>query len=757
MSLQPSDISNSPKKSELGIRLLFLLVFVLLGVYLRAKAMSAPIYPFMYRFDILPHLNSSFFDLILSEHHRTIQIYRNAFSILFINGFGLNDYTPRIFSVVVAFCTFWFMYRFTKHYIGPNEAVISVLLIGVSYSSLHGVMRPQYGGFYMFASVWTVWALFKAYETGRKSYWWIFVLANFLNITNCIIAFVFTPALIGLAFLFWSFKDFFGNDLLERNQRNKKMRSFIVCFVISIILSLTLYAARSLNIPLRAFNLIFYQQVEKELASDDVDQFDRSNSYAKILKKLTYEFFVALNYEYRDYVPAKEIKEELNSRLWIYPSFFLLGLVVLFRKKRPFFWCFIAIFSLPIITSVFGLKMGEGRYLWGVLPFYLIVVACGATYLFSFLNRWVSNKFLNQILTFGSVFLIFSWFVHPSPIWSDQLKDGMFQMNGSRSTSQYLKEHIGPDDVILNVTDSADLVIDGLVFSDFQLYFKQFFQNHKMSHLCERKGRIGVWAILKEPIKLEKGFPFFFPKGYFPQLVKHYNHFAIYYGQMEMSESNGLELRAEFSTPFWSFMKARCLQRKVKFEEAESYYKWMIGKGLNIHRALYNLSLMYSFVNIDFAIQSLQKAIELLETPTAVPVGAKTEQINIVFNTEKSLATLKEKGTGPRFFIVKKEGIAYKKWFLEDIIRKYPNYYSEYYISMGKLLYVKYVRSKDSSWLKGASFYFSKGFQLNPNYDQKNKILKLLETKSLKLDPKFLVFRVQHLKGVSEEFPRVFY
>jgi hypothetical protein len=758
MSLQPSDFPNPPRKNELGVRLLFLLVFIFLGVYLRAKTMSAPIYPFMYRFDILPHLNSSFFDLILSEHHRTIQIYRNAFSVLFINWFGVNDYTPRIFSVIVAFCTFWLMYRFTKRYIGTNEAVISVLLIGVSYSSIHHTIRPQYGGFYVFASLWTVWALFKAYETGKKSYWWMFVVANFLNVTNCILAFIFIPALLGLAFLFWKFQKFFWGEVVEENKINLKLKSFLVCLTLSIILSLALYAVRGLNMPFQAFNLVVQQKVEKELANDDAAHVHLSKSYAKAFNQLIYQVFVTLNYEYLDYVPAKGLKEELKSRFWIYPSFFILGLIALFHKKRQLFWCFIAIFGLPMTASILGLKLGEGRYLYCVFPFFLMTVAAGSVYLFSFLTRWIRAKSLNQALTFTSAFLIFSCFAHPAAVWSDRLQDGMFHMEGVRAVSQYLKKHIESQDVILNVTDSADLVDDQLQFSNFELYFKPFLKDHQMSFLCQRTGSIGIWAILKEPLKLGQGFPFYFPKGYFPQLVKRHTHFAVYYGKIEMSKSEGLRPQVEFSTPFWAFMKARCLQQEKRFQEAEAYYQWMIRQELNEHRSLYNLGLMHSFFNIDLAIVFLKKAIKIIEEPTVVPEDAKEGQVQIIYEiTDRKLAATKVSETGIRFFTVEKNGVIHKKWFLEDTIQKYSKYYVEYYLSLGKLFYVKYSRTKDLKWFDEAAFYFSKGLQLHPKHDQKERILGFLESKSLALDPKLLTLRVHHLKGVSDEFPPVFY
>ncbi len=550
MPLQPTIPPTSPQKHKLRIHLFFLTIFILIGVYLRAKTLAAPIYPFMYRFDILPHLDSSFLDLLLSEYHRTIQIYRNAFSALFIQWFGLNNYTPRIFSTIVSFCTFGLMYKFAKRYIGTTEAVLSILLIGVSYASLHHTIRPQYGGFYIFASLWTVWALFRAYETGKKFYWWSFLAANFLNVTNCIIAYIFIPALIGLAFLFWKYRILFWGNTHSENKKNLNLKSFIICLVASIVLSLALYSVRGFNIPLRAYNLAFQQKVEKELANDDIVHIHQSKSYVSAFNQLIYEVFVKLNYEYKDYVPAPGISEKIKSRLWIYPSFFILGLAALFHKKRPLFWCFLAIFVLPILAIVLGSKLGEGRYLFGIFPFFLMTVAAGFVYLFSLLGYWMPTKILNQTLTLTSGFLIFSWFAHPAPVWSDRLQDEMFHMQGARAASQYLKKHVGPQDIILNVTDSADLINEQLHFSNFELYFKSFLETHRMSNLCQRKGRVGIWVILKKPLELGQGFPFYFPKGYFPQLVKSYTHFSIYYGKINISERRGMKPQIEFSTPF---------------------------------------------------------------------------------------------------------------------------------------------------------------------------------------------------------------
>ncbi len=205
-------------------------------------------------------------------------------------------------------------------------------------------------------------------------------------------------------------------------------------------------------------------------------------------------------------------------------------------------------------------------------------------------------------------------------------------------------------------------------------------------------------------------------------------------------------------------MKARCFQSERKFQEAEIYYQWMIQQGLNVHRALYNLGLMHSFFNIDLAASFLQKAIEIIETPTKIPQNAIKERVQIVYElTDKKLAATKTTGKGLRSFRVEKNGITYRQWYLEDTVRKFSIYYIEYYLSLGKIFYVKYSRTRDPQWFEKAAFYFSKGLELHPNHYQKEKILELLESKSLTLDQKFLTFKVHHLKGVADEFPPVFY
>ena len=107
--------NKSTIKDHGSIFYLFLFLFVGFGLFLRIKALNASFNPWNYLYDVLPHLESSPLEVLLSDHHRKINIYRNLISNFLYQYFGISEITHRVFSITVSLLTFLVIFRFTRN------------------------------------------------------------------------------------------------------------------------------------------------------------------------------------------------------------------------------------------------------------------------------------------------------------------------------------------------------------------------------------------------------------------------------------------------------------------------------------------------------------------------------------------------------------------------------------------------------------------------------------------------------------------
>ena len=156
-------------------------------------------------------------------------------------------------------------------------------------------------------------------------------------------------------------------------------------------------------------------------------------------------------------------------------------------------------------------KIFVARFLAFIIPFQLITITLGFVYLCSCLHVLKRLKTFETPIILILAFSLFAGWLHPQPLWSSRYHDEMFGMYGIRTIADHLKENIRSNDVILNLTEQVRLE-GNFSFLENQFYLKQFFSKHHLERLLERTGQVGIWVILREPIKNEKLFRFEFPE-----------------------------------------------------------------------------------------------------------------------------------------------------------------------------------------------------------------------------------------------------
>ena len=239
-----------------NIQWFFLANFIFIGSYLKYEILNASISPHHYNKNIIPHFGKSPWEILFSDYHSYIQIYRNSFSGFLYNLFGFNHLTYRIFPLVVSLLTLIYLYAFVvKEIRNYQVAILTVLLFSISHYSLLSILVPYYGGFYMLASFMTFICLWKALHGGGLWSWIGFGVWNFLNVTNIPLGgFFVVPVMVVGGWYFyqqWSKEKIFTEEIKD------KEKYFAISLAISTAMIVLLYHVRGLNILGEIFNAIF--------------------------------------------------------------------------------------------------------------------------------------------------------------------------------------------------------------------------------------------------------------------------------------------------------------------------------------------------------------------------------------------------------------------------------------------------------------------------------------------------------------------
>ena len=734
-------------KNKNGSRLvfyIFLFLFFGTAIFARWNIIQSPIIQLKYDIYVKPHLQSSTSEILLSRHHRQIQIYKNVFSNILYKKFGTNEITFRAFSTIVSVLTLIFIFLYTQKSIGRIEALVAVLLFGVSYYSFITIKNPYYGGFYMLGSFLSFYFLFKGLEENKHIHWLFMGVFSFLSITNVFLAGIALPVLFVVTVIFiyrgWKLQTFSIFELKSRCYR------FLIYLSVSTIAVLCLYQVRGLDLIGSVLDIIVNHEVNPKINADNLEVED---TFYSGFFRLLYTVFVTFNFEHGD---GSDSILGIAQGPWIYCFLFLVGLWSLYQSRRELFWSYIGIFITPIFISGMILRISEARFLSLIHPFYLITVALGFIYLFHWLKNFFESEPTRNGVVLLCAYLVFVGLVHPKPLWGSAIYDELFKTKGIRAFRDYLKTHLKENDVLFNASKITELRAeygDALGLATYQFYLHHFYSKHKLELLPLRTGKTGLWLILKEPLKNENLVPFYFPGTYSPKIVKKVKGLYLYYGEIDIPEKRNIKNDVQFTTPFWSLLTGYVFQKNMEFDPANSYYELAIKHGFNLDRVYYNLA----FLNLDrmnVALDYMEKAIEILETPTSFPHNQELISWQTYGEDKRGLPDISKKLKGIRFFYSEKNGSKYKKWLIEDFLKYKPSFYAVYYLNAIAFARTLYLKTADENYLKKIKSLYKRGSKLANGpllnlMQNAAKTTKGLNFRNIPLD----------LRGINELYPPI--
>ncbi len=747
---------SSPPKPSLNY--IFLFIFTGIGVYIRYLLLESPITPYALTYKIKPNIDLGPLEIIFSKFHPELAHWRIIVSNYIYKLFGLSEITYRIFPFAISLATLYLIYKFTKQRIGENEAIISVLLFGVSYYSFWSIIWPHFPAFYFFASFLTLHFLWLGVEkkTGH-TYWILFSFINFLNITNVILPFLFLPAvfLAGI-WLIWA-----NHNSTSKALTFSHYKKFFGYFFTSIAFALLFYQLKGLNIIRNAYELIINGKfIDPILAPIPGQEYFESNS-SRLEKLITLgkKVFLTLNFY------AGDMGVHGNAGAYVcFLGLFLLGQYRLFKNHRSVFIVFSIIIYPPIFLLSLGMNLAEERFLGFILPFYLISIAVGFCFLFSKILFFKASKNTKHATVFLSAFLLFTYSVHKKPVWSQNFLDNVFQTKGIATISQFLEKNLEKNDIILNVTKITELrgeLGDALNLSSYEFYLEKFLDTNRLSLLSGKSGEVGIWLILQNPLNNKTGYsPFYFPPRFEPKLIKSSKGIFLYFDKINLPNLADPKNESFIKTPFWSFVTALYFHNQGNYTVAERYYQKMIKFGFNEERAYYNLGLISSKTNAEQGLNLFLKALQVLERPTVIP--QKTEILSFLprkTTSEGMIANTKDiKDSQPLKYYWQSIGQTKRKvWLKETLIPRSIEIYSQFYFTPAILSYIIFDLVRDESFFQLAKDLFTKGLRLNPYSLKAPFIKKLLIEKNRKISYKdqFEGISPLNLLGIHEHFPPI--
>ncbi len=558
----------------------------------------------------------------------------------------------------------------------------------------------------MFGSFLSFYYLFKGLEENKIMHWCLFGGFSFLNFTNVLLGGMTLPVLFLVAIIYffrkWKLIKFSISELKSR------ALCFLLFFGISTLAGLCLYHLRGLNLLGAFWDIAVTHEVDPKVNADNLVM---EKSFHSGLLRLLYTVFVTFNFEHGD---GSNSIIGIPEGPWIYFVFFLLGVWRLFHSHREVFWDFTAIFLMPILISGVILRISEARFLAFIHPFYLITVAIGFIYCFKYLVKLLSSEPIREGVILSLAFLLFVWGTHPKPLWGYSVYDELFETKNVREFRDYFRAHLKENDIIFNITDTTELraeIGDALNLISYNFYLKEFKENHRLELLPLKTGRVGIWLILMTPLTNDNLVPFYFPGTYSPRLIEHVKNAYLYYGEIDIPKNIDILEDFQFTTPFWSFMKGFIFHSKSKFKEANVYYQAATQYGYNLERIYYNLGAI-NLNRLNIALSYFEKAIETIETPTLTKDINEVKSWQTYGSNKRGLPDIVNKLPQFRHIYVEKNGVKYKKWFVEDKIKAYPNYFSEFYINAVVILRTLYLKTGNPIYLKKIKMTLKKGAQL---------------------------------------------
>ena len=224
-----------------------------------------------------------------------------------------------------------------------------------------------------------------------------------------------------------------------------------------------------------------------------------------------------------------------------------------------------------------------------------------------------------------------------------------------------------------------------------KFYLEEFVPKHRLEFLPLRTGKVGLWLILEKPLENDNLVPFYFPGTYSPKIVKQVNDLYLYYGEINIPEKRNIENDVQFTTPFWSLFTGIILQSKKEINLAKDYYNLAIKHNFNVERIYFNISFLF-LTNLEKALDYMEKALKIIETPTVASDKIQVKSWQTYGKDERGLPDVSNRLRQLRHTYFERNGVRYKKWFIEDFIKTQPTFYAGFYLNA--IFYAKLLHSK---------------------------------------------------------------
>ncbi|GEM_PF-6821725 len=744
-------------QKKLSLSSVALFTFVSFGIYVRYLLLDSPIIPYALKHKILPNINLSPLEIILSKFHPELAHWRIIVTNFIYNAFGLTGITYRIFPFIISIATLYFIYTFSKKRIGENEAILAVLLFGTSYYSYWSITWPHFPAFYFLASLLTIHFLWLGvqYKVGHK-YWLLFTLVIFLNLTNVILPFLFLPPVffVGI-WLIWSSNRQDEPEIAPISLYKK----FLFYFFLSIALALIFYQLKGVNILKNAYELLINGKFIDPILAPIPGQeyFEFTSGRLEKLNFLAKSIFITFNFY------AGDMGMQGNKLAYGWFLFlFLLGQFKLYKTHPILFITFSIIFFPQVLLLSLGMNLDEERFLGFILPFYLISIASGFCFLLSKVLYFLNSKLIKDAITYFSAFIIFAYLIHTKPIWDKSFLDNVFQTKGIVTITDYLEKKLNPNDIILNVTNITELrgeVGDALNLSSYALYLEKFLKQNRLGLLPGKKGSVGIWLILQKPLDLKNGYlPFYFPPKLKLKLIKTVKGSFLYFGEINMPDLTNPQNASFIKNPFWSFITAHYFQNQENYPIAKLYYQKMIRFGYNTERAYYNLGVIHTKLNPKEGLKFFLKALQILEEPTLVPENAKIFTFLPKKTRNRGMAANFDemKNVQPMKYFWEPVGAAKRKvWIKDSLLEHLKGIYFPFYFSPGIVSYTLFDILGDENNYQIAKNLLYKGSEINPDYLP--LIKNLLDKKLRNVASKTQIGSIapMGLVGIHQHFPPI--
>ncbi len=362
----------------------------------------------------LPSLDKLFDENFVIYHHDYLTLYSHGFIYYWQKLFGFSEFSLRLSSVAFSLSSILALYILAKKIFGIKIANIASFLLAMAPFHIYYAqeLRP-YAGICFFTII-AVLYFIKMTNDNKKIYWFIYGVANILNIyflhVTLIVLFSF--------FLFFiinlrKYKHLWGRFIITH--------VLIILCVVPVIL--TLYP-----------NLIFLLHNKLESPSNELPILGAENSSAK-----------QLLYSFKNFSIGYSLDYHSGAGKFITLIYFIIFCIGIFKfikdkEKQLFLYCLF----IPIFIKISIFHCYVDRYIFLSYPFFVLLIASG-------LNR-LERRLLYNALILITIFNFLSlrnYYLNYLPADGNQ-RIAVFKKQDVRDATQFIIDNYQKGDRIVN-------------------------------------------------------------------------------------------------------------------------------------------------------------------------------------------------------------------------------------------------------------------------------------------------------------------